>query len=152
MVRTLNRVSETTQISHRKSERSAGVRVSDGTQGRIIPGPQKQLEPGAHRWHRKPFSSPFLFSAHRFPFLSRCGPASLVPEMTHHRCCSPVSDVKVCSPERWSSLLPCPASGTPGEEHSAGTQSPGAECSAARQWPHFSAPPSRDWLYYGILF
>ena len=120
--------------------RAADARVSDGAQGRIIPGPQKQLEPGAHRWHWKPFSSQFLFSVHHFPFLSCCGPASLVLEMIHHHCYSPVWDVEVCSSERWSSLLPCLPLELQGEKTVPGC----SHLVRSAQWPSFSASPYWD--------
>lgn len=62
MVRTLNRVSETTQISHRKSERSAGVRVSDGTQAESFLGPRNS-------WNQRPTGGTGSRSPPHFSFL-----------------------------------------------------------------------------------
>ena len=104
--------------------RAADASVSDGAQGRIIPGPQKQLEPGAHRWHWKPFSSQFLFSVHHFPILGPWDdPSPLL-----------FSCLRCWSVFFWEMKLSAslPASGTPRGENSARMQSPCAECTVTK--------------------
>lgn len=130
MVRTLNRVSEQLKLA---TGRVRGLQVwgwvmelkqnhSWAPETAGISGPQ--VAPEA-------VLLPISLFCPRFPFLR--GPCVLVPEMTHHRCCSPVSDVKVCSPKRWSlSFLARPLE-LQGKNTALGrSHPPGAECSGSQ--------------------